>query len=148
MLRKLTVNLFWVGIAILVVFVIAGLVAGFFVFTRGLGVTNLSNLAPWGLWIVVDLSCIALSAGGFSLSALAYLLGRQELRPLARMAVFIGLLGYSGAMMCLLVDIGRPERFWHGWVFWQVHSMLWEVTICISLYFMVLILEVFPMIIE
>ncbi len=134
--------------AFLGVFIAAGLYAAFLVFTRGLAVTNLSDLAPWGLWIVVDLSSIALSAGAFSLSAIAHLLKREEFKPIARVAMFIGVLGYSGAMMTLLLDIGRPERFWHGWVWWNLHSMLWEVTISITFYFPVLLLEVFPMLVE
>lgn len=148
MVNALRRNRFWAWIGILTVFVLTGLYSAFQVFSRGLVVTNLSDLAPWGLWIVVDLSCIGLSAGAFSLSALTYLLGRESLKPIARIATFIGLLGYSGAMMCLLLDIGRPERFWHGWVMWNVHSMLWEVTMCITFYFTVLVLEVFPMLVE
>lgn len=139
-------NLFWVWIGFLGLIILAGLVAAFQIFTQGLGVTGLRDGAPWGLWITLDLSCIGLSAGAFSISAVTYLLGRDTYRPLARVAVFIGLLGYSGALMALILDIGRPDRFWHGWVFWNTHSMLWEVTMCITLYFSVLMLEVFPMV--
>ena len=139
---------FWIWIAFLLIPIGIGLYAGFLVLTQGLAVTNLSDLAPWGLWIVVDLSCIALSAGAFTLSALAHLLGRESFRPIARIAVFIGFLGYSGALMCLFLDIGRWDRFWHGWVFWQPHSMLWEVTMCVTLYITILLLEVFPMVAE
>ena len=49
-------------------------------------------------------------------------------------------------MMMLLMDIGRPDRFWHGFVFWNIHSPLWEVTMCVGLYFTVLMLEVAPII--
>lgn len=139
---------FWLWVGLLGLIIAFGLYCGLLVLTQGLGVTALRDLAPWGLWIVVDLSCIALAAGAFSLSALAHLFGRGHLAPLARIAVFIGLLGYTGALTCLFIDIGRPDRFWHGWVFWNTHSMLWEVTMCITLYFSVLMLEVFPMVIE
>lgn len=148
MTRLQRLNIFYVWIGFLLLVIAAGLVAAFLVFTRGLGVTGLSDGVPWGLWITLDLSCIGLSAGAFSLSAITYLLGRDTYRPLARVAVFIGLLGYSGALMALLLDIGRPDRFWHGWVFWNTHSMLWEVTMCITLYFSVLLLEVFPTVME
>lgn len=147
-LRFIRRRAFALWLAVLVAFIAAGLAAAYQVFTRGLVVTNLSDLAPWGLWIVVDLSFIALSAGAFSLSALAHLLGRENFKPVARIAVFIGILGYTGAMMSLLLDIGRPDRFWHSLVYWQTHSMLWEVTMCITLYFSVLLLEVFPMLVE
>ncbi|MCB9455485.1 MAG: polysulfide reductase NrfD [Anaerolineaceae bacterium] len=139
---------FWIWVAFLLAVIGVGLVAVFLIFTQGLGVTGLSDGVPWGLWITLDLSCIGLAAGAFSISAITYLLGRESYKPLARVAVFIGLLGYSGALMALVLDIGRPDRFWHGWVFWNVHSMLWEVTMCITLYFSVLLLEVFPMAVE
>jgi len=123
---------------------LAGLAAGIIVLVKGLVVTNLSDLVPWGLWITLDLSAIALSAGAFTLSAAVYLLGLKHLQPVARTAVFIGLIGYSMAMMMLFMDIGRPDRLWHALIYWNTHSPLWEVTMCITLYFTVLILEVIP----
>lgn len=142
------VSLFWVWIGALLAVIAVGVYAVFLIMYKGLAVTNLSDGTPWGLWIILDLSCIGLAAGAFTLSALTYLMGQDVYRPLARVAVFVGLLGYSGALMALILDIGRPDRFWHGWVFWNIHSMLWEVTMCITLYFLVLTLEVFPMVVE
>ena len=46
------------------------------------------------------------------------------------------------------MDIGRPDRFWHAFVYWNPHSVLWEVTMCVGLYFSVLILETIPIIAE
>jgi Ni/Fe-hydrogenase subunit HybB-like protein len=135
-----------VWIVLLVIVILAGAGAGAIVFTQGLVVTNLSDLVPWGLWITIDLSAIALSAGAFTLCAVVYLLGLKQFQPVARTATFIGLIGYSMAMMCLLLDIGRPDRFWHGFVFWNTHSVLWEVTMCVGLYFVVLTLETLPII--
>ncbi len=120
--------------------------AALVVFAEGLHVTNLTDLVPWGLWISIDLSAISLAAGAFSISAIAYLLGRKELRPVAKTAVYVGFVGYSIAMMMLLLDIGRPDRFWHGFVFWNIHSPLWEVTMCVGLYFSILLMEVAPII--
>ena len=147
-LRRNLFNPFWWWIALLGIVILVGLYAAFLILTQGLVVTNLSDGTPWGLWIILDLSCIGLSAGAFSISAITYIIGRKRYQPLARVAVFVGILGYSGALMALGLDIGRPDRFWHGWVFWNIHSMLWEVTMCITLYFSVLALEVFPMVAE
>ena len=132
----------WAGV--LLIIMAAGLVGAFFVFTQGLVITNLSDLVPWGLWITIDLSAIALSAGAFTLSAAVYLMGLKQFQPVARTAVFIGIIGYSMAMMMLLMDIGRPDRFWHAFAYWNIHSPLWEVTMCVGLYFTVLSLEVIP----
>ncbi len=132
--------------AFLSVFMAVGVGAALVVFIKGLVITNLTDLVPWGLWISIDLSAIALAAGAFSVSAIAYLLRKKELQPMAKTAVFVGFVCYSIAMMMLLLDIGRPDRFWHGFVFWNIHSPLWEVTICVGLYFSVLMMEVLPII--
>jgi Ni/Fe-hydrogenase subunit HybB-like protein len=71
-------------------------------------------------------------------------LGLKQFQPVARTAVFVGIIGYSIAMLMLLMDIGRPDRFWHAIAFWNIHSPLWEVTMCVCLYFTVLLLEVTP----
>ncbi len=146
MIRKITP--FHVWLAVLSVIVVAGVVGGLIVFMNGLVVTNLSDLIPWGLWITIDLSSIALSAGAFTLCAAVYLIGLKQFQPIAKTATFIGIIGYSMAMLCLLVDIGRPDRFWHGFVFWNVHSVMWEVTMCVGLYFAVLTLETMPILAE
>jgi Ni/Fe-hydrogenase subunit HybB-like protein len=119
-----------------------GVIAMIIVLVRGLQVTGLSDRVPWGLWITLDLSSIALGAGAFTFSAAVYLFRIKPLEVLARPAVFIGFLGYSSAMLALAMDIGRPDRFWHPLVFWNVHSVLWEITWCVILYSTVLVLEV------
>ncbi len=133
----------WLGIMGIILFI--GLIAGLLVFWKGLGITNLSDLVPWGLWITIDLSSIALSAGAFSLCAGVYLFGLKRYQPIARTATFIGLIGYSMAMLALLLDIGRPDRFWKALVYWNTHSLLWEVTMCVMLYFTVLLMESMPL---
>ncbi len=144
--RKISLFHFW--LISLSIIMTAGIIGGLFVFTKGLVVTNLTDLIPWGLWITIDLSSIALSAGAFSLCAAVYLIGLKQYQPVAKTATFIGITGYSMAMLCLLVDIGRPDRFWHGFVFWNVHSVMWEVTMCVGLYFGVLALETLPIVAE
>ena len=133
-----------VWILILAVFLTAGATAGVMVLWKGLSLTNLSDKVPWGLWITIDLSSIAISAGAFSLCAVVYLLGLKKFQPVARTATFIGLIGYTMAVLTLLLDIGRPDRFWHSMIYWNEHSPLWEVTMCVALYLGVLTLEALP----
>src|SRR5215211_4554619 len=83
----------WLGVMGLIL--LAGATGGVLVFWNGLIITNLSDLVPWGLWITIDLSSIAMSAGAFLLCAAVYLLGLKEYQPVARTATFIGLIGYS-----------------------------------------------------
>jgi Ni/Fe-hydrogenase subunit HybB-like protein len=143
-IRHFTFRPFHFWLAFLMAVIAAGLVAGGTVLTQGLGVTNLTDLVPWGLWITIDLSSIAMSAGAFLLCAAVHLLGLKRYQPVARTATFIGLIGYSMAVLTLLLDIGRPDRFWHALVYWNPHSLLWEVTMCVTLYLTVLALEAAP----
>ncbi len=131
----------FVGVLILI-----GLGAAFIVFSQGLVVTNLTNIVPWGLWITIDLSAIALGAGAFTLSAVVYVLGVKRFRPMIRLAVYLEFIGYTTALLTLVMDIGRPDRFWHPWAFWNVHSVLWEITWCITLYLIILVIEFLPVI--
>lgn len=136
--------LIWV--AFLGVLLVVGITGGIIVLIEGLAVTNLTDLVPWGLWITIDLSSIALAAGAFSLCAVVYLVGLKEYEPVARTATFVGLIGYSMAMLCLFMDIGRPFKFYQAFMYWNTHSLLWEVTMCVGLYFTVLTLESLPII--
>jgi len=131
-------------LAFLGTLLLAALVAGLSVFWFGLSITNLTDLVPWGLWITIDLSSIAVSAGAFSLCAGVYLFGLKRYEPIARTATFVGLIGYTMAMLALILDIGRPDRFWKSLVYWNTHSLLWEVTMCVMLYLTVLVFESMP----
>jgi Ni/Fe-hydrogenase subunit HybB-like protein len=141
-LPKFTPWMAWIGG--LVVVIAAGVAAGLMVFWKGLSLTNLTDMVPWGLWITIDLSSIAMSAGAFSLCAVVYLLGLKRYQAVARTATFIGLIGYTMAVLTLLLDIGRPDRFWHAMIYWNKHSLLWEVTMCVTFYLAVLALEAMP----
>jgi molybdopterin-containing oxidoreductase family membrane subunit len=145
-IKRFTVQPVHLWIAFLLLVLAVGMVAYGIVLVKGLSVTNLSDLVPWGLWITIDLSAIALSAGAFMLCATVYLLGLKQYEPIARTATFVGLIGYSMALLTLLLDIGRPDRFWHAIVYWNTHSLLWEVSMCLTLYLCVLLLETAPLI--
>jgi len=119
-------------------------------FVHGLGaVTNLSDAAPWGLWIGFDvMSGVALAAGGFVLAATVYIFGLERYRPFVRAAILTALLGYVAVAVGLLYDLGLPWRIWHPIVNWQYHSVLFEVAACVMLYLTVLILEFLPVVLE
>jgi Ni/Fe-hydrogenase subunit HybB-like protein len=125
-----------------------GLVSGFLCLWKGLNQTNMSDIFAFALWIVFDLSLIALGAGAFFSGFLTYLIGKKELKDIINAAVIIGFICYSGAVAMLGIDIGQPLRGW--FIFWHanIHSMLTEVSFCITAYLLVLTIEYLPTILE
>lgn len=142
------IDLFPLWIGLILVGLAIGVVGGFIVLRDGLSVTGLSNQVPWGLWIVVDLSSIALGGSAFIFGVIVYLLKIERFAKVGRLAVLLGFLGYSTAGMVLLFDLGQPLRFWKPVIFWQPHSLLWEITMCVVMYLTVLLAELLPVIIE
>jgi Ni/Fe-hydrogenase subunit HybB-like protein len=119
-------------------------------FLLGLGATTaLSDAFPWGLWIAFDVMCgVALAAGGFVMAGTVHVLGRERYHPLARPAVLTGFLGYLLVVVGLLYDLGRPYRVWHPIIYWQHHSVMFEVGWCVTLYTIVLGMEFSPAVFE
>jgi molybdopterin-containing oxidoreductase family membrane subunit len=130
-----------------------GVYAGAVILLKGLNVTGLNDYFGFGLWITADLGVIALGAGAFFSGFLFYGLSRffptlKELKKIINLAVIVGFICYSGAMLVLLLDIGQPIRGWFGYWHANVHSMLTEVIFCITCYCIVLIVEYVPIILE
>lgn len=100
--------------------VVALFVAAFLVeYISGQHVWGINDAVPWGQLITLDIYLIGLSAGAIVVSALCYVLGREEYKPIGRIAVLMGLLLFAGAMVSVVFDLGRPEKSWRlfAWVF-------------------------------
>jgi Ni/Fe-hydrogenase subunit HybB-like protein len=81
-------------------------------FLFGLGhVTHSSYDYPWGLFLGWGLFVmVPLSASGFMLGTTVEVFGRHDFKPIERLALLNGLLGYFFAVMFLQVDLGQPWR--------------------------------------
>jgi menaquinone reductase, integral membrane subunit len=125
-----------------------GVYAMYLCLAEGLHHTNMDNRFAFGLWIYLDLTVIALGAGAFFTGFLLYILRRDELRAVINSAVVIGFICYSGAVAVLMVDVGQPIRAW--FTFWHpnTHSMLTEVTFCLTCYLTVLAIEYLPVVLK
>ncbi len=119
-------------------------------FTRGLGATtHLSDAFPWGLWIGFDVLCgVGLAAGAFTLTATVHVFNLRRFEPIVRPTLLTGFLGYLFVIVALLFDLGQPWRIWHPLVFWNPHSVMFEVAWCVMLYTLVLALEFSPIVFE
>ena len=75
--------------------------------------TFFSEAPDWGWLIVIYFFFGGLAGGSYVLGAMIDILGRPEDRPLARLGYYIALPSVVLCALLLIVDLGRPERFWH-----------------------------------
>ncbi len=109
---------------------------------NGLGAaTHLSDEWPWGFWIYCDLFLSALGSCGFAVGILTHVLHIEKYRPLARRALFVSLLCYLLVFLILFVEIGRWDNFYWVFISFAWTSPLYEVFICLTLYFLVQLAE-------
>lgn len=139
---------FWQGLFGVVMAVFAYVV--FMRFSRGLGATtHLSDAFPWGLWVGFDVLCgVGLAAGTFTLMACVHLFHLERFEPIIRPTVLTGFLGYIFVSLGLMFDLGQPWRIWHALIYWNEHSVMFEVAWCVMLYTTVLSLEFAPIVFE
>ena len=86
------------------------MLVGRFIF--GLGwATHSSYDYPWGLFLSWGLfTMVPLSASGFMLGTTVELFGSKDFKPIERLGLLNGLLGYFFAVVFLQVDLGQPWR--------------------------------------
>lgn len=138
-----------VVIGLLSFLTLMGLVAGAGRLFMGLGSsTALVDRYPWGIWIGFDFTLIAFSGAGFTIAAIVHVLHLKRYQPVLRPAILAGFLGYGTVLVLLVLDLGRPDRFYNFILFWNIHSPLFEISWCILLYTTVLLIEVSPCVFE
>ncbi len=138
---------FWKVTSIIVLLV--GTAALFIRFTKGLGyTTHLSDMIPWGLWIGLDFIGVGISAAGFTIAAAAHIFNDRKYEQIARSAILTAYIGYILVVLLLIIDLGKPENFWHPLIMWNPHSVMFEITWCVICYSTILTLELSPVIFE
>lgn len=144
---------FWTpGAYVLFGIMAAGLLAAIYRILAGLHAsTNLTDSFPWGIWIAYDVEGrVALSAGGFTMAAITHVFNQHKYERIVRSALLTAMLGYTFAVVGLMMDLGRYYNAWHPampWM-WQGNSVLFEVGMCVMAYMTVLYIEFSPMVFE
>jgi Ni/Fe-hydrogenase subunit HybB-like protein len=119
----------------------------------GLAATSgMTDRYAWGIWKTFNTMVLtALGSGSFAIGIAAWIFRVRILHSVMRVALLISLLVYTTGLLAIAVDVGRPWNFWNillPWR-WNLHSPLWEVSLCMPLYaFLPLLLENIPPVLE
>ena len=132
--------------AILITVCLVGAYAYFLQLRRGLAVTNMGDVVSWGIYISNFVFFVAISLVGSLITAVLRLANVHWSTPLTRIAEIIAVSAIVFASLIIIVDMGRPDRFYHLFIYGRLQSpILWDV-IVIGTYFVIsLLLLYFPL---
>lgn len=100
----------------------------------GMIVSAMTDHVSWGLYIANFTFLVGLAAGGVMMVIPAYLYHDEEMHDV----VIVGeMLAIAAIVMCIgfiVVDLGRPDRFWHiipflGAFNWPISMLTWDVLV-------------------
>ena len=94
-----------------------------------------------GIWIGFDILCgVGLAAGAFTLMATVHLFHIEKFKPIVRPTLLTGCLGY---LLVRGTDVRPRPAVAHlgAIIYWNEHSVMFEVAWCVMLYTTVLTLE-------
>ena len=95
---------------VLLVLVGLGLLAAYYMGTRGHYVTGMSNQIVWGIPHVFAIFLIVSASGALNVASLASVFGRDVYKPLARLSGLLAITLLIGGLVILVLDLGRPDR--------------------------------------
>ncbi len=107
---KGTGKAFYIFNGILLVIIAWGLTNYFFMFFHGHGMTGLSDVVPWGIYIAALAFFIGASAGATIIGLLIYGLEQYDLKPMGTRSILLALLCIFGATQFVIADVGVPFR--------------------------------------
>ncbi len=122
---------------VLAILTVVGIACWIFQLMGGLGVTGMSNVNSWGLYICLFMLFVGLSAGGLIVASSAHVFGIESFKTIAKPAVILSTACICVAGAFVLVDLGGIQRVWRmitGPNF--MSPLMWDM--CIILIYLVI----------
>jgi Ni/Fe-hydrogenase subunit HybB-like protein len=112
----------------------------------GLQVTHMRDYVSWGIYISNFVFFVAISLVGSLITAVFRLANVKWSTPLTRIAEIIAAAAIVFASIIIVVDMGRPDRFYNLFVHGRLQSpIIWDVIVITTYFFISLLLLYFPL---
>jgi Ni/Fe-hydrogenase subunit HybB-like protein len=135
-----------IWVTVLVIICIIGVVGYARQLSSGLVVTAMRDYASWGIYISNFVFFVAISLVGSLITAVLRLVNVKWSTPLTRIAEIIAVSAITFASIIIVVDMGRPERFYNLFVHGRLQSpIIWDVIVITTYFFISLLLLYFPL---
>lgn len=137
-------GMIWVGILLFICAV--GLFAYIRQLSKGLVVTSMRDYVSWGIYISNFVFFVAISLVGSLITAVLRLSDVHWSTPLTRIAEIIAVAAITFASIIIVVDMGRPERFYNLFLHGRLQSpIIWDVIVITTYFFISMLLLYFPL---
>ena len=137
-------GMIWVGI--LLAFCALGFIAYVRQLTKGLIVTGMRDYVSWGIYISNFVFFVAISLVGSLITAVLRLSDVHWSTPLTRIAEIIAVSAITFASLIIIVDMGRPERFYNLFIHGRLQSpIIWDVVVITTYFFVSILLLYIPL---
>lgn len=134
----------WTGI--LIAICLWGAFAYYRQLTKGLVVTHLRDYVSWGIYISNFVFFVAISLVGSLITAVFRLANVHWSTPLTRIAEIIAESAITFASLIIVVDMGRPDRFYNLFLYGRIQSpIIWDVIVITTYLFISLLLLYIPL---
>ena len=122
---------------VLALLTIVGIGCWVFQLMGGLGITGMSNVNSWGLYICMFMLFVGLSAGGLIVASSVHVFGIESFKTIAKPAVILSTVCICVAAAFILVDLGGVQRIWRLFTGPNFTSpLMWDV--CIILIYLII----------
>ena len=133
-------------VAALLVVCIIGAIGYYRQLTLGLIVTDMRDYASWGIYISNFVFFVAISLVGSLITAVLRIINFGWSTPLTRIAEIIAISAITMAAIIIVVDMGRPERFYNLFIHTRLQSpIIWDVVVITTYFFISLLLLYIPL---
>jgi Ni/Fe-hydrogenase subunit HybB-like protein len=133
-------------VAGLLVICAIGLAAYIHQLQKGLVITAMRDYASWGIYISNFVFFVAISLVGSLISAVLKLSNVKWSIPLTRIAEMIAIAAITFAGLIIIVDMGRPERFYNLFIHGRMQSpIIWDVIVITTYLFISILFLYFPL---
>jgi len=123
---------YYVWLLFLSAWVVLGLMAYLHQLKVGLHATNMIDQVPWGAYIANFTYLVGMAAAAVMLVIPAYVYHDHDLHEVVVLGELLAVAVLTMCLMFVMVDIGRPDRFWHLMPFlgrfnWPISMLAWDV---------------------
>ncbi|MBI2026971.1 MAG: polysulfide reductase NrfD [Deltaproteobacteria bacterium] len=127
-------SFYYLWVLLLLSLSVGGVIAYSHQLSQGFIVTNMSNHVSWGAYIANFTYLVGIAAAAVLLVLPTYVHGNKDIKEVVLIGELLALCAIIMCLLFILVDLGRPDHFWHiipfvGKLNFPTSILAWDVVV-------------------